>query len=421
MVEQTTEGTRVTTASRMTTLSNLSSTIDDHIEEILPELISIRHDIHAHPELGYEEHRTSEIIQNFLADIDVPFISGLAKGTGVLAHIAGEGDKAIALRADIDALPILEENTFDWKSVHDGCMHACGHDGHTTILLGTTKVLSRIAKEQPLPNPVTFVFQPAEEGGGGGQQMVLDGCLDGTQIGNPVGMMFGLHGWPQHRLNHVATRVGPMLAADIGVSVIIRGVGGHAAFPYLCKDPIVCAAEVVSSLQQLVSRNTDPLDSLVVSITQIHGGTTHNIIPDEVTLSGTMRYLERETGEMAKKRFSEIVNGVASAHGCDVSITLSDGYPVTRNHPEAVKTFFEIAKHTMDEESVSEFEKPVMGGEDFSYYCQEVPSCFFALGLLPLGQDIIPSLHQPTFDFNDGAIATGIKMFCELALRYNDS
>ena len=236
----------------MTTQSDISSTIDSHIEAILPELISIRHDIHAHPELGYAEHRTSELIQNFLTGIDVSFVSGLAKGTGVLAHLEGEGDRAIALRADIDALPILEENDFDWKSVHEGCMHACGHDGHTTILLGATKVLSLIAKEQSLPNPITFVFQPAEEGGGGGKQMVLDGCLDGTKMGVPVGMMFGLHGWPQHHLNHVATREGPMLAADIGVNVTIRGVGGHAAFPHLCKDPIVCAAEVVSSLQQLV-------------------------------------------------------------------------------------------------------------------------------------------------------------------------
>jgi amidohydrolase len=401
----------------MSNTTKHSTTVQEHIDTILPELISIRHDIHAHPELGYEEHRTSTLIQQFLSDIDVEYESGLAKGTGVLANIDGEADTSIALRADIDALPIAEENTFDWKSTHEGCMHACGHDGHTTILLGAAKVLARIAKEQPLPNPVAFVFQPAEEGGGGGQQMVLDGCLDGSRICKPVGMMFGLHGWPQLQLNNVATRSGPMLAADIGVNVTIRGCGGHAAFPYLCKDPIVCAAQVVSSLQQLASRNTDPLDSLVVSITQIHGGTTHNIIPDEVMLSGTMRYLEKETGEMAKLRFTEIVNSVAAAHGCEVKITLHDGYPVTRNHPEAVNTFFDVATQTIDKSKVSEFEKPVMGGEDFSYYCQEVPSCFFALGLLPEDKEIMPALHQPTFDFNDEAIATGIQLFCALALH----
>jgi hippurate hydrolase len=170
-------------------------------------------------------------------------------------------------------------------------------------------------------------------------------------------------------------------------------------------------------LQQLVSRNTDPLDALVVSITMFHSGTAHNVIPEEVKLVGTMRYLEKETGEMAKRRFREIVNGVAASHGCTASIDLRDGYPVTRNDPKAVETFFEIAKQTVPQEQVLPFENPVMGGEDFSYYCQEVPSCFFALGLLPDGVEEIPALHQPTFDFNDEAIRTGVKMFCSLALK----
>lgn len=394
-----------------------SCRVDAHIDAIIEEVIAVRHDIHAHPELGYNEIRTSNVIQDFLSNNEIQYKGGLAKGTGVLAHISGEGEKSVGLRADIDALPIVEENTFDWKSVHEGCMHACGHDGHTAILLGTAKVLSLIAKEEAIPNPVTFVFQPAEEGGAGGEQMVLDGCLNGTVLGPEVGMMFGLHGWPQLPLNNVATKAGPMLAADIGVSVTIRGVGGHAAFPYLCKDPIICAANVVTSLQQLVSRNTDPLDSLVVSITQFHSGTAHNIIPEEVKLVGTMRYLEKETGIMAKERFREIVNSIAIAHGCTAEVDLRDGYPVTRNDELAVDTFFKIAKETIASERVLPFEKPVMGGEDFSYYCQEVPSCFFAVGLLPEGVNEIPALHQPKFDFNDEAIRTGIQLFCALALH----
>jgi amidohydrolase len=398
-------------------MKTFKSTIDARIDAVLDEIVEIRHDLHAHPELGYEEVRTSKVIQDFLRTENIQYNSGLAKGTGVLAHIEGDAPSAVGLRADIDALPIKEENTFDWKSVHEGCMHACGHDGHTSILLGTAKVLSQIAKEQPLPNPVSFLFQPAEEGGGGGKQMVLDGCLDGSLLGPKIGMMFGLHGWPQLQLNHVATKTGPMLAADIGVSVTIHGKGGHAAFPYLCKDPIVCAANVVSSLQQLASRNTDPLDALVVSITQIHGGTTHNIIPEEVKLVGTMRYLEESTGTLAKQRFQEIVEGVAKAHGCRATINLQDGYPVTRNDKNAVDNFLEISRTTIPKERVVPFENPVMGGEDFSYYCQEVPSCFFALGLLPEGQKEMPALHQPRFDFNDDAIRTGIKMFCALALQ----
>jgi hippurate hydrolase len=208
-----------------------------------------------------------------------------------------------------------------------------------------------------------------------------------------------------------------MLAADIGVKVTIRGVGGHAAFPQVGRDPILCAANVITSVQQLTSRNTGPLDSLVVSLTQVHGGTTHNIIPDEVVVSGTMRYLLPETGEMAKRRITEIAESIALAHGCTALVELKDGYPVTKNDPHAVDEFFRIAKETIDPSRSMPFENPVMGGEDFSYYCKVVPSCFFALGLLPEGQESMPSLHQATFDFNDDAIPTGIKMFCALALR----
>ena len=397
--------------------TKLPMEVNTCIDEILPELIAVRHDLHSHPELGYSETRTSKVIQDFLDSISVQYVSGLAKGTGVLGHITGDSSKSIGLRADIDALPIFEENSFDWKSNNEGCMHACGHDGHTTILLGAAKVLSTIAKQQSLPNPVTFVFQPAEEGGAGAKYMVEDGCLTGSRIGDPVGTMFGLHGWPQLPLHSVATRSGPMLAADIGVEMTIRGTGGHAAFPHFGSDPVLCAAQVVTAVQQLVSRNTDPLDSLVVSLTQIHGGTTHNIIPDEVKITGTMRYLEQMVGKMAKTRFKEIVESVAKAHDCVASVDLTDGYPVTCNDPDAVEQFFSVARNTIDPSRVSQFDRPVMGGEDFSYYCKEVPSCFFALGLLPEGLDTIPGLHQPTFDFNDDAIGTGVKMFCALALN----
>ncbi|MBT4584312.1 MAG: amidohydrolase [Phycisphaerae bacterium] len=397
---------------------NLSEKIDNCINTILPELIKIRHDLHAHPELGYEETRTSELIKKELAHADVSFIDNLAGGTGVLGHIDGEGNEAVGLRADIDALPITEINTFDWKSLHEGCMHACGHDGHTTILIGVAKVLSELAKESALPHPVTFVFQPAEEGGGGGKRMVEDGCLDGSCIGPKVAVMYGLHGWPQCKENHVQTRVGPVLASDIGVNIKITGTGGHAAFPHFSHDPILCAANVITSMQQIVSRNTDPLDSLVVSLTQIHGGTTHNIIPSNVDITGTIRFLQDSTGKMAKRRVKEIAESIAAAHNCTAEVALVDGYPVTRNDKHAVTHFFETANSVLPEEQVGEFPAPVMGGEDFSYYCKEVPSCFFMVGLLPEGKEQMPSLHQPDFDFNDNVIPTCVKMFCELALRY---
>ena len=393
------------------------TTIKERVQALLPTLIEIRHDIHAHPELGYQEARTASLIRSFLEERGIDFVGNLAGGTGTLANISGQSNKAVGLRADIDALPITEENTFDYISTHEGCMHACGHDGHTTMLLGAASILADIAKESPLPNSVSMLFQPAEEGGGGGKRMVEDGCLDGSVIGPPIAMMFGQHGWSELPLGHVSTRIGPMLAADIGINVTIRGKGGHAAFPHTCIDPIVCGSQVVSSLQQLVSRHTDPLDALVCSITQFHSGTTHNIIPDEVKLNGTMRYLQKETGEMAAIRFKEIVESVAAAHSCEADVDLNFGYPVTRNHKDAVTTFFDIAYRTIDRSRVSDFDKPVMGGEDFSYYCEVVPSCFFALGLLPDGQERMPNLHSPNFDFNDDALATGVEMFCELALQ----
>lgn len=405
----------------MNSTKELSKRIDTLIEEILPALIDIRHDLHAHPELGYEEIRTSNAIRQELTTAGVTYVEGLAGGTGVLGHIEGKGNKAIGLRADIDALPITEENSFDWRSVHEGCMHACGHDGHTTILLGVAKVLATVANTEQLPHPVTFVFQPAEEGGAGGKRMVEDGCLDGSRIGPPVAVMYGLHGWPQSQCSQVSTRVGPVLASDIGVHITIEGIGGHAAFPHLGFDPILCAANVITSMQQIPSRQTDPLDSLVISLTQIHGGTTHNIIPNKVEITGTIRFLRESTGKMAKQRVTEISQSIAHAHNCKAAVELTDGYPVTRNDKHAVDQFFKVANQVLPAEQVEVFPAPVMGGEDFSYYCQEVPSCFFMLGLLPEGQDAMPSLHQPTFDFNDGAIATGIKMFCELALRYNES
>jgi len=398
-----------------------SEKIDTYINELLPELVEIRHDLHAHPELGYQETRTSTRIKEELTNAGVSFVEGLAGGTGVLGHIAGKDDVTVGLRADIDALPITEINTFDWKSTHDGCMHACGHDGHTTILIGVAKVLSKLANETELPHPVTFVFQPAEEGGAGGKRMVEDGCLTGSLIGSPVSVMYGLHGWPQAPCCNVSTRSGPVLASDIGVNITITGTGGHAAFPHLGSDPILCAANVITSMQQIVSRNTDPLDSLVVSLTQIHGGTTHNIIPNDVDITGTIRFLLDATGEMAKRRVKEITESIATAHNCSAAVTLKHGYPVTRNDTYAVEQFFEIAQTVLPADHVAEFPAPVMGGEDFSYYCKEVPSCFFMLGLLPEGQEQMPSLHQPDFDFNDDVIARGIKMFCELALRYSGS
>ncbi len=387
------------------------------IADELPDLIDIRHDLHAHPELGYEEHRTSEVVQRELQSAGVQFVSGLAGGTGVVAHIPGDSQRAIGLRADMDALPIVEETGLPYASQHAGRMHACGHDGHTTMLIGAARVLAKLSKQRALPRSVTFVFQPAEEGGAGGKRMVEDGCLNGTVLGPPVEMMFGLHGWPTLSLGKVSTRPGPMLAAADKLAITVRGKGSHAAYPHYGNDVILCASAIVNAMQQIASRNVDPLDSVVVSITQFHSGTAHNILPCEAQLHGTCRTLRAKTQALAIERIHEIAQSIATAHRCEAIVQYDKGYPVTENAQSAVDVFNQTAMAALGEDRVEYLEQPVMGGEDFSFYCNEVPSCFFALGLLKPGSASMPTLHHPSFDFNDDAMATGIEMFCRLALR----
>jgi len=387
------------------------------IERDLPGLIELRRDLHAHPELGYAEHRTAEVIRAKLTEIGVEFRGGLAGGTGTLAFLPGNGAETIALRADIDALPIEEESEAPWSSVHPGCMHACGHDGHTTILLGAASVLAQIAREAPLPNPVTFLFQPAEEGGAGGKRMVEEGCLTGEVIGTPVTRIYGLHGWPQMPLGTVGSRPGAMLAAADKFTVTLRGLGGHAAQPHMTRDPIVAGSAIVQTLQSITSRSVDPFDPVVVSVTQFHAGTTHNIIPERATISGTVRTLREETRRLVIERIQCIARSTASAFGCEADLDYHDGYPVTLNDPHVTRTFEQVARRTFGDARVLPVPAPSMGGEDFSYYGQHVPACFFLLGLQPDNQPPLPLLHHPRFDFPDAAIPTGIEAFVRLALE----
>lgn len=385
----------------------------------LPSLTELRHDLHRHPELGYEETRTSSVVQRELAAAGIQFKAGLAGGTGVVAHIPGgpAGAKATALRADMDALPIFESSGLPYASTVPGKMHACGHDGHTTMLLGTARVLQRLSKEGKLPRPVTLVFQPAEEGGGGGRRMVEDGVLTGAVIGPPIEAIFGVHGWPEFPLGSVGTRVGPMMAASDRWEILVRGKGAHAAWPHRSADPVVCAAALVQALQTLVSRNVDPLDSAVVSVTVIEGGTAFNVIPDKVVLKGTLRTLSEATRQALDRRMGEVAAGIAAAHGCSAEYAFHRNYPVTINHPAAVAEFNRAAQAAFGTQRVQPVEAPVMGGEDFAFYGHHVPACFWVVGLIPPGKTEYPPLHAPDFDFNDAALPVGIEMFCRLALR----
>lgn len=402
------------------------------IGEELPRMVEVRRDLHAHPELMFQEQWTSARVRDELTSCGIPVVEGLAGGTGVIGFIAGHDPSTgtVGLRADMDALPIVEENGFAHRSTNEGLMHACGHDGHTAVLVGAAKVLKRLADEwvalsgEPgpgrLPRPVRFVFQPAEEGGAGGRRMIDDGCLKAHEdMGPAVTEMYGLHCWPQLELGVVTTRVGPLLAATDHFAITVHGKGGHAAWPQLTHDPVTTGAEMVMALQTIASRNSDPLDSVVLSLTVFHAGTARNVIAPVATIGGTLRTLSDATRAFAKDRLTHIADHVAAAHHCSISIEWEgEGYPVTSNHPDPAARVFEAARSVVARpELVQPWPTPVMGGEDFAFYCQEVPSCFFLLGQQPREAAVpYPMVHTPTFDFNDDSMVYGVEMFCRLAL-----
>lgn len=407
----------------MSTTTNVSS-MTDLISSNLDEIIEIRHDLHAHPEILFTENRTSQVIQTELTRLGIAFRANMGgiepgTGTGVIAHIPATTDNpggCVGLRADIDALPIEEQSLLPYKSTIPGKMHACGHDGHTSILLGTARVLLELDHR---PNPVTLVFQPAEEGGGGGEKMVRDGALKGDPkagLGSPVTRMYGLHGWPDEMLGTISTRKGALLAATDTFDITLVGTQGHAAYPHQCNDPIVAAAQIVSAAQSLVSRNTRPTDSVVVTFAQIHAGTAYNVIPEQASMKGTIRTLDPDTRATIKQRFFELVESIAKGMGCDAKINWNNGYPVTFNNHDEADRVSQIAEKAILTDKFTWIEEPVMGGEDFAYYGLEVPACFYTLGLNESETEPYPGLHTPSFDFNDKAIGIGIEMMCLLAL-----
>ncbi|QNN21058.1 amidohydrolase [Planctomycetales bacterium ZRK34] len=387
--------------------TDLDSRMDRLIGDLMPRLIDVRHDLHAHPQLGYQETYAAERVQRELRAAGIDFEAEIAE-TGIIGRIdAGEGP-AVALRADMDALPITELNDLPYKSQYEGCMHACGHDGHTAVLIGAAQVLASLRDQ--LPRPVRLVFQPAEEEGAGAARMIEAGALE------DVGMMFGIHGVPLLPIGAMATCAGPMMAGTSNFHIKVCGRGGHAAMPQYCADPILAASHVVTALQSIVSRNTDPADPAVVTVGSMHGGQTANVIPDFAELSGTFRTMTDATDDAVAQRITEVAQQTAAAFGCTAEVVIDKGYPALHNAPSAVTVAQRGARAALGDDAVITLPQPVMAGEDFAYYARTVPACFSFIGVRPHDRSDYPSLHSPQYDFTDDAIAIGVKLMCTWAV-----
>jgi amidohydrolase len=380
--------------------------ITNRIADFHADLTAWRQDLHAHPELGFDEHRTSQIVAEKLAEFGIEVHRGMA-GTGVVGTLRGNqpGDRAIALRADMDALPMTEANTFAHVSQNPGRMHACGHDGHTTMLLGAARYL---AETRNFAGTVHFVFQPAEEGGGGGEVMVKEGLFEKF----PAEEVYGMHNMPGLPLGHFAGRVGPMMAATDRVDIHVRGKGGHAAQPHKSVDPVVIGAQIVGALQSITSRTADPIESLVISITEFHAGSAYNVIADEAVLRGTIRSFDPALRTLAEQSIRSIATGIASAMGGSADITYYKGYPATRNHAAQLGKALGVAAKMVGAAKVIDDVPPTMGGEDFAYMLEAKPGAYIFLGA---GSEVAgQNLHQVNYDFNDELLPLGASYWAQL-------
>ena len=378
--------------------------ISPEVEAIKDILIQWRRDFHQYPELGFEEHRTSSIIAETLISFGMSPKTGVGK-TGVTADLNfGEGP-TIALRADMDALPMQETSGLSFSSKHDGVMHACGHDGHMAMLLGAAKILSQMDKE--LTGTIRFIFQPAEEGEGGARYMIEDGCLEG------VDEIYGIHVWNYQPVGEVGTKEGPILAAADLFDIIIKGVGGHGATPQGTVDAVIVAAHLIQALQTIVSRNTNPLESTVITIGEINGGHNFNIIADKVRLAGTTRAYTKENRSLIQRRMQEIIDGIAKSFGAEITFNYTDGYPPTINHAGPVKKVLQAAGKVVGPGAGEPYLS--MGGEDFSYYLQKVPGCFFFVGSAPDGQRQFSTPHHCShFNMDESALSVGTSVYLHL-------
>ena len=371
-----------------------------------PEMTAWRRDIHAHPELGYEEHRTSGIVATLLAEWGIEVHRGIA-GTGVVGVLRnGTSSRSIGLRADMDALPMPEETGLSYGSVHPGVMHACGHDGHTSMLLGAAK---HLAETRQFDGTVVFIFQPAEEGGAGGQKMVQEGLFRRF----PVDSIYAVHNDPSARLGEIQAITGPVLAAADRLDIRVTGRGGHAALPHLAVDPIMIGAQIIAGLHQVVSRRVDPLDAAVISLCQFHAGDAYNVIPDRAEIAGTVRTLRAETQDEMERLIAQTAKGIAALNDAEAEVNSQRGYPPTVNHAAETERAALAAAKVVGTDRVVRNRPPLMGGEDFAFLLLERPGCFVRLGQAKANRGNVPA-HNTKYDFNDELLPIGASFFATL-------
>lgn len=380
----------------------------NRIAEFHEEIAAWRRDLHAHPETAFEERRTSDFVAGKLAEWGIEVHRGLAE-TGVVGVLPGRSDngRRIGLRADMDALHIHEQNDFAHRSLNDGRMHACGHDGHSAMLLGAAKYLT---ETRNFDGTVYLIFQPAEENEGGGRVMVEQGLFEKF----PAEAVFGLHNKPGLAVGEIALRSGPAMAAFDIFEVTVTGQGAHAAMPHQGIDPVVAASQIVTALQTIVSRRSDPLDTVVVSVTQFHAGDTWNVIPHEAVLRGTVRTFKTELSERAEADIQRIATGIAEAHGATVEMRYERRYPALVNTEGESALAAQVAGEVVGTARVAPDAEPVMGSEDFAFMLQEKPGCYIWLGNGEAGGPGGCQLHNPLYDFNDEAAVIGASYWARL-------
>jgi amidohydrolase len=377
--------------------------LSSELKALQPEMVALRRDLHAHPELSWHETRTAARVASFLEGKGLEVRTGVGK-TGLVASAGRGGGRTVLLRVDMDALPIEERTGAPYASRVPGVMHACGHDGHTAM--GATA--ARLLASRDLPGSVRVLFQPAEEGEGGAQAVVADGVLDGADV------VIGIHLWNELPVGTLGVKAGPLMAAVDRLRIVVRGRGGHGGKPHRAADPVVAAAHIVTALQSVVSREVSPLQSAVVTIGAVHGGSAFNVIPDEVTLLGTLRTFDPELRRALPERIHRLASGVALGLQCQAEVETSHGNPAVVNDPGVAEIARRAARRVVGEDEVV-VPEPTMGGEDMAVYFERVPGCFVFVGSANPAKGLDADHHNPRFDFDEDALAIGCAFLVEAA------